>query len=268
MIKGATILSALAVGALALAPSAASAFHGNLVNCAPTVGVGVPAKLSPGLVCTDSLNKLTFSATGKTGNQLDGCAADLAAPWASWSAAKVASKITAADAALINKADVTIKATAFGPCMLSGDATTYVPLAAGAGKVTFYAADGATKVKGGANQFYARIAADLPTQSALAIGLVTKGLGAGATIEVQIGIDLAGTSQCGTMSCLELIVGCNAGAICPPDVFAGGQAPITTLDLKTDPNSYLRIAIPDNADCTGPSTPLHCCTGAGTGTCS
>jgi len=92
------------------------------------------------------------------------------------------------------------------------------------------------------------VLADLPSQSALVIGLVTKGFGAGGTIEVQIGINLAGTSQCGGNPCNGLVLACNTGAACPPPPASSDHG----LDLVTDANSYTRIAIPDNADCTGP----------------
>ncbi len=128
-----------------------------------------------------------------------------------------------------------------------------------------HAADGVTKIKGGGAQFLTRVSGDLPTFSALALGVISKGIGVGALIEVQIGINVAGTTPCGPTTCNGLILGCNTGAQCPAPPL---PAPVTALDLITNPNSYIEIAIPDNADCTGLNTPLRCCTGAGTGTCS
>lgn len=253
-------------GVLAFTPSLASAFTGTLVHCAPAGGIGVQVTLSPGLACDAALNKITVAATAKTGNQLSGCAANGSAPWDLWSAGKVGSKITGADAANISKADITIKATTFGSCNFGGSAASYK--ASGAGKLTFYAADGITKVKGGANQFYVGVAGDIPTQSALALGIVTKKFGVGAAIEVQIGIDLAGPSLCGATQCNGLILACNTGGICPPDPFGPTQPPITFLDLKTNVTSYVEMGFPDNALCTAPGLPWKCCSGAGAGTCA
>src|SRR5262245_49098488 len=87
-------LAAVSAGVFAFAPSTARAFHGNLVHCTPTSGVGVAVGLKPGLTCTDALNKIAVSATGKSGNQIDNCNSNAAAPWDVWSAGGVASKIT------------------------------------------------------------------------------------------------------------------------------------------------------------------------------
>jgi hypothetical protein len=247
-----------------LAPSLASAFHGNLVTCHPTAGVQSVAKISPGLTCNDALEKTSVAATGKNGNQVDNCAANGAAPWNAWAAGKIG-KITAAGASSISKMDVSLKTTAFGSCLLTGDAISYT--ASGAGKFQFYTADGVTKIAGGGGSFFATIGQGASLLNLLTRGLVTKGFGVGAAIEIQTSLDLAGPTQCGMTSCNGLLLACNTGAICPPDVFGGGQAPITAIDLITDASSHVTIQIPDNSDCTGAGTPLHCCTGAGTGTC-
>jgi len=259
------VLLGVGASALGLTPSPARAFHGNLLTCTPTAGMSVKASISPGLTCTDTTNKIQVSASRKNGNQIDNCFANLAASWATWATVKIGSKIAPLDVARISKADVSLKATGFGSCNLSGDATSYT--SAGSGKFTLYAADGVTKIKGGQGSFFGRVLGDLPTQSALTLGVVTKGFGAGAALQVQIAIDFAGPSLCGMTNCNALLLSCNTGAICPPDIFGGGQAPITTLDLITAASSNFRIDFPDNADCVGAGNPLRCCTGAGTGTC-
>jgi hypothetical protein len=248
-----------------LAPALASAFTGNLVRCAPTAGVKVPASIKPGLTCTNALNKISVAATAKNGNQVDGCAYNAAAPWDAWAGAKL-SKTTSAAAATISKMDVSVKTVSFASCNFSGDATSY--RASGAGKFQFYDSTGTVKVLGGGGSFFADVAGDVASISAIAHGLITKGFGAGAAIEIQIGLDLAGPSQCGMTSCNGLVLACNTGAICPPDPFSGAQPPITTLDLVTAATSHVSIDLPDNANCTGPHMPILCCTGAGTGGCS
>ena len=249
-------IAGASAGIFALAPSLASAFNGNLVRCTPTAGISSNVFLKPGLTCTDTLQKIQVSTTIKLGNPLDGCVANVAAPWNAWATGKVGSKISAADAALIAKADVVIKAATFGSCNFSGDPVS--SSAAGAGKFAFYDIGG-NPVSGGKGSFFARVAGDLPTISVLALGLVTKGFGAGAAIQIKSGIDLANPVN-------ALILGCNTGAICPPNVFPP-TPPITTLALTTVLGSNLSIDIPDNANCTGPDAPIHCCTGVGTGTC-
>ncbi len=127
------------------------------------------------------------------------------------------------------------------------------------------------KIKGGRGTVFARVAGDTATTSALAIGIVTKGFGAGASFETQIGLDLPGTTNCGVTKCNTLILACNTGAICPPDVFDpnshSGDTAVTTLDLVSIPSSHVDISIPSNADCTGAGTPVKCCTGVSAGTC-
>jgi hypothetical protein len=253
-------LAGLGAGVFALAPSPASAFHGNLIHCTPTAGVGTVVTLKKGLTCTDATNKIQVKATGKTGNQFDGCVANAAAPWDAWAAGKFGSKISGAAAATITKADVTIKAVTFGSCNFSGDPDSAT--ASGAGKIAFYDSGG-NKVKGGKGSMYVRVAGDVPSQSAVAIGLMTKGIGVGAGVTTQVGINLAGSTLCGATPCNGIILGCNTGAFCPPDV----PAPVEFLDLITDANSKLDISIQDNADCVNAGDPYPCCTGPGAGGC-
>lgn len=245
-------------GFVAWMPSLATAFTGNLVRCTPTAGTAIDVTLKPGLTCTDTLNKLQVSATAKGGNQIDGCVSNAAAPWATWNASKV-QKITAADAATISKLDLSMKGTTFGSCNFSGDSTSLAPSATG--KFVFYNSSGAA-ISGGSGAFFAKVSGDVPSVSAIARGLVTKGFGIGASLEVKVGLDSGGPT-------FGLVAQCNLGAICPPDVFTGmsAQSPISVLALKTAAGNYVSFDLPDNANCTGSGTPIHCCTGAGTGTC-
>jgi hypothetical protein len=224
------IILAIAAGAFALAPSPASAYTGVLIKCGPGGSANVvTASLKKGLTCTAAINKIKVDATGKTGNQLDSCVANAGAPWDAWVAGKW-SKLTSTDAALIDKADVDIKASTFGTCNFVGGATS--SKAWGKGKVTFYAADGITKVKQGKVQFIGRVAGDLTTTSAQTIGIVTKGPGVGGSVVVQVALDIVPLLT-------SPLLGCN-----------------------TDPTFC-----GDNSACTGPGTPGLCCTGVGTGTC-
>jgi len=254
-------------GLFASTAAPAHAFHGTLINCSPTAGIAIPAAFSPGLTCADAANKIKVAATARSGNQLDQCTANNLAPWDSWAANKYGSKISGAAAASISKVDVVIKGSSIGSCNLAGDYGSVI--ASGAGKLTFYDSTGLNKVKGGKGAFYARIAGDALSASAVARGIMTKGIAVGAQIEIVFGIDPSGTTQCGAYGCNGLIFACNIGYLCPPDSFSSGEAhPITTLDLRTDAYSKVIIYLPNNADCTGPGTPYFCCTDVGTGTCS
>ena len=267
-------LYAILVGAgvFALAPMPASAFHGNLIRCTPSLGKTTVTSLKPGLSCTDALSKIAVSAKAKSGTQIDGCVGNAGAPWAIWQAGKI-QKISAGDAAAANAVDVSIKGLTFGSCNFVGDANSYT--AYGSGKFQLF--NGGTKLKGGGGAVFARVAGDTATTSALAIGVVTKGYGVGAAFETQIGLNLAGgTKCCGkknptcTDTCNGLILACNTGAICGggPDPFDPNvDSPVTTLDLINIPSSHFDISIGSNDDCTGPGAPIKCCTGLSAGTC-
>jgi hypothetical protein len=198
-------------------------------------------------------NLTLHCGSGTASREHRGCVYNAAAPWDAWAGAKL-SKTTGAAAATISKMDVSLKTVAFANCNFSGNATSY--RASGAGKFQFYDSTGTVKVLGGGGSFFADVAGYVSSVSALALGLITKGFGAGAAIEVQIGLDIAGPDNAD-------IINYNLGAVCPPDI-----QPATSLDLKTDANSHVSIDLPDNANCTGPHAPIRCCTGAGTGGCS
>jgi len=241
-------------GAFALVPSFASAFDGELIECDPTDGVESTVELAPGLDCPEQVNKLKLSVGDKTANSFDGCdAISGGAPWSFWEAGKYGSKISAANAALIDHAELKVKGGAFGSCNLSGSTNS-----AGAymtGGFTFKDAIG-EKVKGGKGSMIARVGADLPSQSAALNGIVSKGFGVGAVIRALAGLDVGNPIN-------GNLLGCNLGLTCPPPL----GAPIEVIILETNAASILRIGFPSNANCTAANAPYDCCTGAGTGSC-
>jgi hypothetical protein len=244
-------VAGMGVGMFALTASPANAFHGNLVTCTASAGIAIPVSLKPGLTCTPTLNKVAIKIGPATGNALNNCAANPLAPWNAWAANKVM-KITAGDAASVSHLGLNIKATAFSICDLaSGGATTYQP--SGAAKFQLYSDAIGTKVAGGGGAAYAAVGA--AGAAAALRGIVTKGFGVGAAIQTVVGIDLGDPLNGPIAACVL--------ATCP--AYAG--TPATTLNLKTDGVSQVRIDVPSNDDCTGAGTPILCCTGVGTGTC-
>jgi hypothetical protein len=277
MIKRASFLALATAGVFALSPSLANAYTGVLINCSGGAPVSTIVSLKPGLTCTNAINKLRVRARIKDGNPITNCVANPAAPWAAWHAAKW-TKVDPTSPA-ITQADIDIKASTYGNCNFTGDPTS--GKAWGNGKVFFYA--GASKIKGGPVKFSARVAGDLATQSAQAIGIVTKGLVPGATIVTQVPIDVANPVN-------GAVLGCNTvPGFCTPDPFGidskckgpGDPYPCCTasktgpcvppanqLALFVNGTGYLQISYDANSDCTGAGTPYLCCTGAGTGTCN
>jgi len=256
-------LTVLAVaGAFALVPSMASAFHGLLVSCDPTDFVPSGVTVKKGLTCAEATNKLAITVGTKTANAVDGCAYNAAAPWSVWEAGKWASKISAANAALIAQMEIKAKGAAFGSCNLSGStngASAYM-----AGKFTFLDVSGLNKVKGGKGAFISRVGADVPTSSAILNGIVNKGFGVGGLIKVQVGLDTGDPGN-------DNLLACNTGFLCPPDAFNDPNNPIDPIGfivLQTLPSSVANIGYPDDSDCAAANDPFDCCTGAGTGSCS
>lgn len=243
--------SIAALGVFALAPSSARAFHGNLVACTPTAGIGIVVPVSPGLSCTDASSKIGLTVGAKTGNALDGCVPNNSAPWDVWAAAGVGSKISAANAATIKTLSLKFKAKTFGICNFGGDANSLG--ASGSGKFQFFAdAAQAVKVKGGGGAAYASVGA--AGTSAAIVGLVTKGFGIGQRFQATAAIDVGAPNNGCIVSCNDPI------DVCP-------AAPCTEIDVKTDGSGQIRIDAPSNDDCTGAGAPMTCCTGAGSGTC-
>jgi len=249
------VLSGIALAALALAPSSARAFHGNLVRCTPSAGIAIPAPISPGLSCTDSVSKLSVSVGIKSGNVINNCVATggtspSAAQWDQWATDGI-NKVGSAGAASISTASLKFKAKVYGICNFSGDANSLG--ASGSGKFQFFSDLAQTlKVKNAGGSMVGNVAA-AGTSSAL-VGLITKGFGLGGRFQTLIGIDLGDPNN-------GCIISCNDPFdVCP-------ASPCTTVNTKTDGTGQLRIDAASNADCTGALTPMTCCTGAGTGTC-
>jgi len=235
-------------GALSLGPSLAGAFEGNLVTCHPTVGVEATAELKPGLDCNETKNRLKVAAL------LDGCSSNSGAPWDTWAAGKVNSKISSTNAALISRVTISLKGVGFSSCLLGG--TSLSSASAAAAKLTFFDASGVNKVKGGKGQAFGEISGDLATQEAVFEGFMTKGFGAGAQIRVVVGVDVTDPIN-------STLVTCNAGSLCPPDI----DTRIEEIALITTASSLVRIDFRNNADCVGNNDPYSCCTGSGTGNC-
>lgn len=241
-------------GALAIAPALAGADI--YVECDPTDGVSSVVSVRKGLDCTEKLNKLKIQVRDKDNNSIDGCdAVSGGAPWDVWSAAKWGSKITQANAALIDHVELKARGAAFGSCNLSGSANS-----AGAnmaGNLGFKTATG-DRIKGGKSNFIARVGADLPSQSAVLNGIVSKGLGAGGVIRVLVGLDVGAPQN-------SNLLACNLGLACPPDLPEDGA--VEEIALITNSASVLRIGSPENAECTAVNDPWDCCSGAGAGSC-
>jgi hypothetical protein len=274
---------AIAAGAFALAPSLANAFTGTLIECVNGPNSSATATIKPGLNCQNTKNTMTVKTTG---GSIGGCSDQLGvndAYWDNWKKGGTGNTLKTADAPSINKADVTIKAKAYGSCNFGGGADS--AKAWGSGTIKFLDAGGAA-VPGGTSKFSARIAGDIATTSAQMIGIVTGGPGAGGSVFIQVPLDIPSLLT-------SPLLGCNTNpAFCSPDPFgkgAGGGtgctaagtpypcctgkntgtclAPVTLLPLVLGNPGFSRISFDDNALCTAPQNPFHCCTGAGTGTC-
>ena len=243
--------SIVALAMFALAPSSALAFHGNLVVCTPSAGIAIPVPLSPGLTCTDATSKITLVASAATGNALNNCVGNGAAPWDTWAAGGVGSKIPAASVPTISTLSLKVKAKTFGICNFSGDANSLG--ANGAGKFQFFSDAAQTlKVKGAGGSVFGRIGA--AGAAAAITGLVTKGFGVGQRFQAVSAIDLGDPNNGCVISCNDPF------DVCP-------TSPCTTINVKADGSGKIRIDVPSNDDCTGAGAPMTCCTGAGTGTC-
>jgi hypothetical protein len=254
-------------GLVAFLPSLASAWHGNLVRCNNTVpALEIPVKVTPGFMCTNILNKLSVKATVKDGTAMNGCVANSDAPWDEWAAAKIGAKTSAADAATIALAEITLKGLNYGTCDFAGDPDHSFNSSA-SGKVQFYDA-GQVKVKTGKLSYFGGVVGLLSPSVAQIVGLVTKGLGVGGAILIQIPIDALNPVNAGIVQC-NLHVACpqfghDDPFLPPPD----GGGPGTVLMLTTDTtNTFLSIDVVDNEDCTAAGVPYYCCTGNQTGRC-
>ena len=249
----------LAAAGLLAAVGAAPAFGwtGELVQCTATAGTPIDVTFKKGLSCKDTLNKIGIKidatvAPGQPNGAVDGCVANPAAPWDAWVAGKLG-KTSAADAANIGRASVSIKGQTFGSCNFGGSPTSGG--ASGAGAVTFFDAAGVNKIKGAKLKFFGTVSGDVATFSAQAVGLVTKGLGVGGDISIGIGLDLAAPEN-------GLVLACNTGGVCadPNDPLDPANAtPVTLLKTITAgapfPPSQLIIKYGD-ADPNDPNDPF------------
>jgi len=219
---------ALAGIVAAFGATQASAWSGDLVKCNPTgPPVGLDVTFKKGLSCKDSTNKIGLKAKVKDGLGLNGCVGNVNAPWAEWQAGKF-EKLAPADVANLGQAEVSLKGVTFGSCNFSGSDTSAGASAAGA--VTFFNAAGDTKIKGAKLKFFGTVSGDAATYSADASGLITKGLGVGGNISIQVGIDLAAPEN-------GAVLLCNTGGSCqdpndPNDL--GNLNPVTILKITTD----------------------------------
>lgn len=245
-------------GSLALVASQASAWSGDLVKCTMTPGIPVDVNFKKGLVCSDTLNKISIVAKVKNkdankaplNNAFDGCVHNPAAPWDAWRAGKYG-KTSAADAAFLDGAlaEVALKGITFGSCNFAGS-----PVSAGAsggGKIGFvYEATPGKfkKVKGAAFSFFGNVAGDAATFSATAVGLITKGMATGGRVAVSVGLDLTAPEN-------GIILACNTGAICNTpgvsvyeggdDMFIHGPEGRNTQPAPEPPITVLKVASAD-----------------------
>lgn len=204
---------------LLVAPAARAAT--NVVSCVPTVGLATVATVSPPMV-----NNVTpDSKLGiKLKNRLDGCVAN-AAQLAAWAPSKLGGTV---NGALIAKVDLNLKSKGFGTCNFAApDPGAYT--ASGTLKMTWLDASGAKVPKTSPSNAYVRVAGDLGTASAVADGIVTKGVGIGANVHVSVGFDLANPIN-------TPVLLCNTGPYAGPS--------ITQIGLITIPTSGLSIDFP------------------------
>ncbi len=240
--KSIKILAAAGLFAVAGAAPVA-AWSGDLIKCHPTPGQIIDVTFKKGLTCKDTLNKIGIKIKAKNGvgnlnGPIDGCAANPDTPWDAWVAGKLG-KTSEADALNIAMAELSLKGQTFGSCNFGGSDTSGG--ASGAGAVTFFAADGATKIKGAKLKFFGTVAGDAANFTADAIGLVTKGLGIGGDIRITIGLDLLNPDN-------GDIVNCNQFDSCidPDDPLAVPNAsPIEVLKVITNAASELVISYGD-----------------------
>lgn len=262
-----SILGLALAGALVLAGSQASAWSGDLVRCTMTPGIPVDVNFKKGLVCEDTLNKISIVAKVKNkdadknplNNAFDGCVHNAAAPWDAWRAGKYG-KTSSADAAFLDGslAEVALKGITFGSCNFAGSPTSAG--ASGGGKIGFvYEATPGKfkKVKGAAFSFFGNVAGDAATFSATAVGLITKGMATGGRVAVSIGLDLTNPEN-------ALLLGCNLGAVCNTpgqsvyeggdDVFIPGPDGKNTQPAPEAPITVLKVI---TADAPNPPSTLH-----------
>lgn len=180
----------LIVAALALPGSARAAT--SIVNCEPSAGTPPTVKLSPAAMPPPEVAKYGVKLT----TTVDGCVAN-SAQLAEW----VTSKNGTADGASIVAAEVSLSLTGFGNCSLGlFDQIAGLPPTVGAFdpvgtlKIKWLDANG-DKVKSAkpTSAFVRMVPVTLgsfPASTSTAEGIVTKGLGIGATVRLRIPITI------------------------------------------------------------------------------
>jgi len=176
-VRGALLCSFIA-GALALATPS-----GAVVYCTPTAGEVPILKVSPAAVPPPANGKYGF----KLKTTLDGCVADTAKLDA-WIPAKKGT----ADGALIAQAEIQLAVAGYGNCgfgIISSNPAAYVPT--GTLKLKWLDAAGDTIKSAKPSSASVRISGISFSQAgltAIAEGIVTKGLGIGASVQLTIPI--------------------------------------------------------------------------------
>jgi hypothetical protein len=175
-----TLFCSLVAGALAL-PTASNA----VVFCTPTAGEAPILKVSPVAVPPPDSAKYGF----KLKTTIDGCVADTASLNA-W----IPSKNGTADGGLIAKAELTLAVAGYGNCgfgVLSGNPAAYP--ASGTMKLKWLDAAGDTLKSAKTTSAYVLISGISVTAegfTAIGNGVVIKGLGVGASVNLRIPLDM------------------------------------------------------------------------------
>jgi hypothetical protein len=179
------LFCSLVAGALAL-PTASDA----VVFCTPTAGEAPILKVSPAAVPPPDSAKYGF----KLKTTLDGCVADTASLNA-W----IPSKNGTADGGLIAKAELTLAVAGYGNCgfgVFTSNPAAYK--ANGTMKLKWLDAAGDTIKSAKTTSVYVRISGINATPDgfyAIGDGVVTKGLGVGASVNLTIPIDMSFTGD-------------------------------------------------------------------------
>ncbi|MCK6555916.1 hypothetical protein L6Q96_15275 [Candidatus Binatia bacterium] len=246
-------LFAYAVATVAIASVAqpARAYVGPLLTCAPTVGTLAPVTFKPGLDCDEEIHRFDTSV------MLDGCATG-PANWDWWAYGRYGSRISQFNADRVTKASVSLKGSMFGSCNFYDSepwGSPGVAAPSASGKLRLYDANG-FRIFGGSGEFFARIVDDFDffDPAYIVLGIMTKGFGAGAKINLRLQYDTGNPYN-------AEVLGCSISGIDPCPV----EAPQITVHLMTSYLSYLEVYFGGEGTCTGTGTPLKCCTGEGTG---
>jgi len=214
-----TFFCSLVAGALALPTSS-----GAVVFCTPTAGAVPILKVSPAALPPPANGKYGF----KLKTTIDGCVAD-AATLNAW----VPSNYGTADGGLIAQAELQLSVAGYGNCgfgVLSGNPAAY--LATGTMKLKWLDAAGDTIKSAKPTSAYVRISGITGSGDgffAIGNGVVTKGLGVGANVNLTIPIEMNLADPFADPWALCLIGGSTFPGL-PP------ATPLTQLSLKARPS--------------------------------